>query len=206
MEAANIKRHMAVRAEIPLSAPSCFYDRLAADRVRAGNPDTPEYEVCVRETVDELLAGETTSSHPGMLLGKIQSGKTRAFLGIFGLLWKTVTPRAIAFGDWRSAMRFAASITCLSAERENNGAQKTFQAASSPLSPRVSNAEAWSAGSGRWAALVPMRTRAATRLGAAAAISRAQDPPTEQPTTTIRLPFANFRAAAAHASMLWPNE
>ena len=62
-----------------------FYDRLKAERARANQLDTPEYDACVRETVDELLARETTSRHPGMLLGKIQSGKTRAFLGIIAL-------------------------------------------------------------------------------------------------------------------------
>jgi hypothetical protein len=62
-----------------------FYDRLKNERARAGQADTAEYDVCVRETVDELLARETTSRHPGMLLGKIQSGKTRAFLGIMAL-------------------------------------------------------------------------------------------------------------------------
>jgi hypothetical protein len=62
-----------------------FYDRLKAERARAGQPDTTEYDACVRETVDELIKRETTSSHPGMLLGKIQSGKTRAFLGIIAL-------------------------------------------------------------------------------------------------------------------------
>ena len=62
-----------------------FYDRLKEERSRSGQSDTPEYDACVRETVDELLARETSSRHPGMLLGKIQSGKTRAFLGIIAL-------------------------------------------------------------------------------------------------------------------------
>lgn len=64
---------------------SSFYERLKDERNRAGQPDTAEYDMCVRETVDELARRETTSSHPGMLLGKIQSGKTRAFLGIIAL-------------------------------------------------------------------------------------------------------------------------
>ena len=62
-----------------------FYARLKAERDRAGQPDTADYDACVRETVDELISRETSSSHPGMLLGKIQSGKTRAFLGIIAL-------------------------------------------------------------------------------------------------------------------------
>jgi hypothetical protein len=32
---------------------------------------------CAEETVDELLKTATTSDNPGMLLGKVQSGKTR---------------------------------------------------------------------------------------------------------------------------------
>lgn len=62
-----------------------FYARLKAERDRAGQPDTADYDACVRETVYELISRETSSSHPGMLLGKIQSGKTRAFLGIIAL-------------------------------------------------------------------------------------------------------------------------
>ncbi len=65
--------------------PSDFYERLTKERAAAGQPDTAEYDACVRETVDELIRRETTSRHPGMLLGKIQSGKTRAFLGIIAL-------------------------------------------------------------------------------------------------------------------------
>jgi hypothetical protein len=62
-----------------------FYDRLKQERAIAGQPDSPEYDACVRESVAELKAHETTSRRPGMLLGKIQSGKTRAFLGIMAL-------------------------------------------------------------------------------------------------------------------------
>ncbi len=37
---------------------------------------------CIEETVDWLLTKETDVKHPGLLLGMIQSGKTRAFIGI----------------------------------------------------------------------------------------------------------------------------
>lgn len=40
---------------------------------------------CAEETVDELLKKSTTSDHPGMLLGKVQSGKTRTFISIMAL-------------------------------------------------------------------------------------------------------------------------
>lgn len=71
--------------DIGMNNPLGFYDRLAEERARAGTADTAEYDTCVRETVEELIKRETTSNHPGMLLGKIQSGKTRAFLGIIAL-------------------------------------------------------------------------------------------------------------------------
>lgn len=40
---------------------------------------------CAEETVRELLSSTTTSDHPGMLLGKVQSGKTRTFISILAL-------------------------------------------------------------------------------------------------------------------------
>lgn len=40
---------------------------------------------CAEETVAELLTTATTSEHPGMLLGKVQSGKTRTFISILAL-------------------------------------------------------------------------------------------------------------------------
>ena len=40
---------------------------------------------CAEETVEELIKKATTSEHPGMLLGKVQSGKTRTFISILAL-------------------------------------------------------------------------------------------------------------------------
>jgi hypothetical protein len=40
---------------------------------------------CAEETVGELLQKSTTSDNPGMLLGKVQSGKTRTFISILAL-------------------------------------------------------------------------------------------------------------------------
>jgi len=37
---------------------------------------------CIEETVTYLLTKETDVKHPGLLLGMIQSGKTRAFIGV----------------------------------------------------------------------------------------------------------------------------
>ena len=46
------------------------------------NPDTFQ---CAEDTTAELLNTATTSDHPGMLLGKVQSGKTRTFISILAL-------------------------------------------------------------------------------------------------------------------------
>jgi hypothetical protein len=35
---------------------------------------------CIQRTVDRLLTIQTSAAKPGMLLGKIQSGKTKTFL------------------------------------------------------------------------------------------------------------------------------
>ncbi len=40
---------------------------------------------CAEATTAELLSQATTSDHPGMLLGKVQSGKTRTFISILAL-------------------------------------------------------------------------------------------------------------------------
>jgi hypothetical protein len=54
-----------------------FYERLRVDR-----GDGADLATVVVDTVKELTTRETDEIRPGMLLGKIQSGKTRAFLGI----------------------------------------------------------------------------------------------------------------------------
>jgi hypothetical protein len=58
-----------------------FYARLAATR-----QDSEDLQACIRQTLQQFKrASTTTPSRPGMLLGKVQSGKTRAFLGIIAL-------------------------------------------------------------------------------------------------------------------------
>jgi Z1 domain len=53
---------------------------------RAANPTfSTDTFLCAEETVKELLQKATTSDHPGMLLGKVQSGKTRTFISILAL-------------------------------------------------------------------------------------------------------------------------
>lgn len=47
--------------------------------------DADDLVLCMEGAVDELLEKETSSQKPGILLGKIQSGKTKAFIGIMAL-------------------------------------------------------------------------------------------------------------------------
>ena len=54
-----------------------FYDDLAK---RRGDDDVLREKV--RETISKLGEFSTSVDQPGILLGKIQSGKTRAFLGV----------------------------------------------------------------------------------------------------------------------------
>jgi hypothetical protein len=55
-----------------------FYSRLSAAR----GGDSPELTRCVHNVVAKLTSEDTDPRRPGMLLGKIQSGKTRGFFGV----------------------------------------------------------------------------------------------------------------------------
>lgn len=54
-----------------------FYDQLASSR-----QDPPELRAKVEEVVEQLQNQATSTNRPGILLGRVQSGKTRAFLGV----------------------------------------------------------------------------------------------------------------------------
>lgn len=51
-------------------------------RLRDHRKDDDELAACIDRVVKQLEDTSTTSDRPGMLLGKIQSGKTRAFVGV----------------------------------------------------------------------------------------------------------------------------
>src|SRR5947208_16988972 len=53
-----------------------YYDQLAAKRA-----DSTELIANIEEALQKLSVESTSTRRPGVLLGKIQSGKTRAFLG-----------------------------------------------------------------------------------------------------------------------------
>lgn len=58
-----------------------FYDDYRATHTEF-DPATFE---CAERTVRKILDTATTSEHPGMLLGKVQSGKTRTFISVLAL-------------------------------------------------------------------------------------------------------------------------
>lgn len=58
-----------------------FYPRFIADSASFGSED----RVCIEDTVERLQSVQTSAARPGMLLGKIQSGKTKTFLAIIAL-------------------------------------------------------------------------------------------------------------------------
>ena len=59
---------------------------------------------CAEETVTELLTTATTSDHPGMLLGKVQSGKTRTFISILALAFDNTFDIAIVLSKNSKAL------------------------------------------------------------------------------------------------------
>jgi hypothetical protein len=57
-----------------------FYTNLVSLR-----KDSQELQKCIEDTVQNIVSIDTSCHKPGMLLGKIQSGKTRAFIGVIAL-------------------------------------------------------------------------------------------------------------------------
>lgn len=53
-----------------------------SSRLKSFRGDSDELSVCIQQVVDSLESQATSDDRPGMLLGKIQSGKTRAFIGV----------------------------------------------------------------------------------------------------------------------------
>lgn len=66
---------------MPLNLHGNFFVRFTADQNRYSADDL----VCVQRTVEELQSIQTSAERPGMLLGKIQSGKTKTFLAVIAL-------------------------------------------------------------------------------------------------------------------------
>jgi len=59
---------------------------------------------CILETVEKMRNKYSSANHPGMLLGKIQSGKTRTYLGIIALAFDNEYDLAIVFTKGTNAL------------------------------------------------------------------------------------------------------
>lgn len=73
----QIKLWLARREAADSTEVELFYDQLAGKRA-----DPPELRAAVEEVLDQLQKEATSTQRPGILLGRVQSGKTRAFLGV----------------------------------------------------------------------------------------------------------------------------
>lgn len=65
----------------PLNITGPFYSTFTANDARYSIAD----KACIERSVGRLMSEQTSAARPGMLLGKIQSGKTKTFLGIIAL-------------------------------------------------------------------------------------------------------------------------
>ena len=59
---------------------------------------------CILETVQKMHDCYSSNDHPGMLLGKIQSGKTRSYLGSIALAFDNTYEVAIVFTKGTNAL------------------------------------------------------------------------------------------------------
>ncbi|ANU22010.1 Z1 domain-containing protein [Planococcus donghaensis] len=66
--------------QVQINKNGLFYNYLSEK-----NKYDKDTKTCIENTVEKLKSESTTSNTPGILLGKIQSGKTRTFIGIMGL-------------------------------------------------------------------------------------------------------------------------
>lgn len=66
--------------------------------------DQPYLVQCMTDTMQNLLDNTTDIHKPGMLLGKIQSGKTRAFIGIIALAFDNGYDMAIVLTKGTNAL------------------------------------------------------------------------------------------------------
>lgn len=64
----------------------------------------PDTFTCAEATVSQLLKTVTTADHPGMLLGKVQSGKTRTFISILALAFDNAYDIAIVLSKNSKAL------------------------------------------------------------------------------------------------------
>src|SRR5258706_4898768 len=73
----QIKLWLAKRRSSDTPESELFYDQLASRR-----EDPPELRAKIEDVVEQIQKQATSTRRPGILLGRVQSGKTRAYLGV----------------------------------------------------------------------------------------------------------------------------
>ena len=66
--------------------------------------DNPELDTCVRNTVNTLLNDRSDEDRPALMLGDIQSGKTRGFIGVMALAFDNGYEVAVVFTKGTKAL------------------------------------------------------------------------------------------------------
>lgn len=61
------------------------YRTLVNEAAQSGVPYSNAVKNCIHRTVERLMDTTTSVDRPGMLLGMVQSGKTKTFLGVIAL-------------------------------------------------------------------------------------------------------------------------
>ena len=102
-----------------------FYDQLASKR-----GDSPELRAKVEEVLEKLQKEATSTRRPGILLGKVQSGKTAAYLGVIARAFDKGFDVAVIRGD-----QIAAPYTVLTAETTQQPTEKPSKCTSTHRIP-----------------------------------------------------------------------
>lgn len=82
-----------------LNTTRSFYNHL-----KIKNNYSLETRNCIEGTVEKLMKGNTSANNPGMLLGEIQSGKTRTFIGTIALAFDNNYDMAIVLTKGTKAL------------------------------------------------------------------------------------------------------
>lgn len=67
-------------------------------------PYSPDFKKCVNDTVEQLLNNSENAKQPGLLLGKIQCGKTNTFVNIIGYAFDRGIDIAVVFTKGTNAL------------------------------------------------------------------------------------------------------
>ena len=82
-------------------------------------------------TVRRLLTVQTSAARPGMLLGKIQSGKTKTFLGAIALAFDNGTDIAVIMTKGTKALATANPGTCAARVRQASAGRTSCKSTTS---------------------------------------------------------------------------